>query len=68
MFSTALSELLTFFVDNASSDGSVEAIKNLGANLQIVENKENLGFAGGHDAGLAVARRISKMSEGRQEL
>lgn len=43
-----------FVWDNNSSDNTVELIKNevnkLGVQYKIVENKENLGFAGGHNA------------------
>ncbi len=43
-------------VDNMSTDGSVTWVKKRYKNIRIVKNKRNLGFAGGHDAGLAVAR------------
>lgn len=43
-------------VDNASTDGSVALVKAKYKHVLVVENKENKGFAGGHDAGLAVAR------------
>ena len=43
-------------VDNASTDGSVEWVSEKYSNIRIVRNHENLGFAGGHDAGVAVAR------------
>lgn len=43
-----------FVWDNNSSDNTVELIKNeankLGVQYKIVENKENWGFAGGHNA------------------
>ncbi|MBU1625783.1 glycosyltransferase family 2 protein [bacterium] len=34
-----------FVVDNASSDGSVEAIKEQNPKVNVIENKENLGFS-----------------------
>ena len=42
------------FVDNNSSDNSVEYLKEKYslANLKIVESKENLGFAGGNNLGV----------------
>ena len=43
-------------VDNASTDGSAAWVKATYAHVRLVENKENKGFAGGHDAGLAVAK------------
>ena len=48
------------FVDNASSDGSAEYVreKHEGAieNLTIIPSKENLGFAGGNNLGVANAK------------
>lgn len=48
------------FVDNASSDDSVKYLKSQGygdrLNLQIVETGENLGFAGGNNAGVKAAK------------
>ncbi len=43
-------------VDNASTDGSVAWVRAHKKNVRIIEQKENLGFAGGHDAGLQAAR------------
>lgn len=55
-------QLTTVVVDNGSSDGSVEQIKNSkfknkndGVKLKIIENKENLGFAGGNNVGIKYA-------------
>lgn len=36
-------------VDNASSDGSVEAIKTRYKDIEILENKANIGFAAGNN-------------------
>ncbi|MBI5023120.1 MAG: glycosyltransferase [Candidatus Magasanikbacteria bacterium] len=48
-----LKDWFLFVWDNNSSDNTVEAIKNevntLCVQYKIVENKENLGFAGGHN-------------------
>lgn len=42
-----------YVVDNASTDGSAEAIKEkYGQQVTLIENKENLGGAGGFDTGL----------------
>lgn len=55
------SELLTMVVDNGSTDGSVGKIKNetlrfhSGRELKIIENKKNLGFAGGNNVGIKYA-------------
>ncbi len=49
-------------VDNASSDGSVEAVKALASHLgsgntvEIVENEENLGFSEGNNVGVKKAK------------
>ena len=43
-------------VDNASTDGSAEWVRSQYKNVRIIKQKENLGFAGGHDAGLREAR------------
>lgn len=44
-----------YIVDNASDDGSVEAIKDKYGNMvTIIENKENLGGSGGFNTGLKV--------------
>ncbi|OQZ02636.1 MAG: hypothetical protein B6D35_00945 [Candidatus Brocadia sp. UTAMX2] len=47
------------FVDNASSDGTVEYLRNLAGkqvNYKLIENRENLGFAAGNNQGVALAR------------
>lgn len=36
-------------VDNASNDGSVEAVRERYKDIKILENKTNLGFAGGNN-------------------
>lgn len=53
-------EFEVIFVDNNSSDGSVEYIENNEAwnkalNIKLVRNKANLGFAGGNNTGVAAA-------------
>lgn len=45
------------FVDNASTDGSIEFIKNNYPKVKIVQNKKNFGFAGGNNIGLKKAKR-----------
>jgi hypothetical protein len=45
-------------VDNASTDGGIESVKERFGKkkyLKIVENSENLGFAGGNNAGIKLA-------------
>ena len=51
-------ELRIIVVDNGSTDESVEKIKNQKSkikNLHLIENKENLGFAGGNNVGIGYA-------------
>ncbi len=42
-------------VDNASSDGSAEKIKNLFPQITLIKNEKNLGFAGGNNVGIKYA-------------
>ena len=39
-------------VDNASQDGSVEAIRSAYPQVVVLENAENLGYTGGNNAGI----------------
>lgn len=43
-------------VDNASSDGSVEMIKEKFPQVKLIVNKENKWFAGGNNQGLKIAQ------------
>lgn len=42
-------------VDNASTDGSVEAIRQIYPNIKILVNEENLGGTGGFNTGMRYA-------------
>ena len=42
-------------VDNASTDGTVEVLKNDFPHVHLIENQENLGGTGGFNTGLAYA-------------
>jgi GT2 family glycosyltransferase len=42
----------TWLVDNASSDGSVEAVKQNYPDVKIIQNKKNLGFAAANNIAL----------------
>jgi len=42
-------------VDNASSDGPVAAVKDKFKQVELIENKENLGFARGNNVGVKKA-------------
>lgn len=43
-------------IDNASIDGSVEMVRNEFAEVTIIENSENRGFAAANNQGIAVAK------------
>lgn len=45
----------TIVVDNASVDDSVQAIHKTYPQVRIIENRENLGYAGGNNVGLEAA-------------
>lgn len=40
------------YIDNASVDGSVDYVREKYPSVTIVENKDNRGYAGGHNDGL----------------
>jgi GT2 family glycosyltransferase len=44
------------FVDNGSSDGSIDLVTSLYPTVRIVSNRRNLGFAAGNSAGARAAR------------
>jgi GT2 family glycosyltransferase len=46
----------TIVVDNGSTDGTPEAIRERFPEVRVIESARNLGFAGGNNAGLRVAR------------
>lgn len=43
-------------VDNGSQDGSCEYVEEEFPQVRIVENEDNLGFAGGVNSGISIAR------------
>jgi GT2 family glycosyltransferase len=50
------SNMEIILVDNGSTDGSVEYIKNLFSNLNVMINRENLGYGGGNNRGIREAK------------
>lgn len=48
-------EFKIIVVDNASTDGSVEAIKRIYPDIHLIENKINSGVAGGRNLGIKYA-------------
>lgn len=49
----------TVVVDNASTDGSVEAIRSHSLSVTLLENRENLGGTGGFNVGIRHALELS---------
>lgn len=45
-------------VDNASRDGSVEAVCDAYPGVVVIENSENLGYAGGNNVGIRWALKV----------
>ena len=53
LFEQTINDFDIYVVDNASTDGSAEAIKEkFGRQLILIENDENLGGSGGFNVGL----------------
>lgn len=50
------SSLEVIVVDNASNDGSPELIKRSYPDIELIENKQNVGFGGGNNIGIRRAR------------
>ena len=50
-----LDQAKIIIVDNASTDNSVELIKKNFPSIKIIQNKKNLGFAGGNNVGIKDA-------------
>jgi GT2 family glycosyltransferase len=44
-------------VDNASGDGSIQAVRSSFPDVELIENRENLGFAQGNNVGMECALR-----------
>jgi len=54
-FVSTQAEVQIIVIDNDSGDGSVEAIRESGVDVEIIENKENAGFGRANNAGLKRA-------------
>lgn len=44
------------FVDNASVDDSIQFVRKKFPSIKILQNKENLGYAGGHEKAFKIAK------------
>lgn len=54
----SLREVETVCVDNASSDGSAEAVASRFPDVELIRNDRNLGFAGGNNVGIRRALEL----------
>lgn len=52
VFAQSYPNIEVIYVDNASSDGSLNLVKSLNKKIKIIANKENLGYAGGQNIGI----------------
>src|SRR5437899_11006704 len=48
-------DLSTIVVDNGSSDGLVDAVRDRFPHIRVIRSERNLGFAGGNNLGLRAA-------------
>lgn len=58
-----LSDYEIIVIDNASTDGSVKAVKGKFPKAKIIKNKKNLGFAAGNNVGIRYA-----LQEGAEDI
>jgi GT2 family glycosyltransferase len=56
VFAHGYNNIEVIFVDNGSTDGSVEFVREYFPQTVVLEIKENLGFAAGNNLGIEVAR------------
>lgn len=56
IFYQSYKDFEVIFVDNASTDGSINFIKDSFPNVKIIQNKENYGFAKGNNIGIRKAK------------
>lgn len=58
VFNSSMNDFDVYVVDNASTDGSADAIEAAyGGRVTLIRNEENLGGSGGFNTGLAAARQ-----------
>lgn len=53
VFATGYPRMIVYVVDNASTDGTLEAVKAKFPDVRMIRSEENLGFAGGNNLGLS---------------
>lgn len=56
VFSQTYSNLEIVFIDNGSFDGSIDFVRQNFPLVKIIDNKENLGYAEGHNVGIREAQ------------
>ena len=54
----AYPDLAIILVDNASTDGSADIIRQTHPQVHMVQNQVNLGFTGGNNSGLDLAEKL----------
>src|SRR4030042_4911243 len=54
-FASGWDNLITMVVDNGSTDGSIQAVKEAYPQTEIIANDTNLGFAAGSNQGIDKA-------------
>jgi len=55
LFSSTYTQFKVIFIDNNSSDDSVNFVKRKFPKVEIIESKDNLGFTGGNNLGMERA-------------
>ena len=48
------------FIDNGSDDGSIESVKSIHPDVEIIRSENNLGYAAGNNFGFCEINRPSK--------
>ena len=56
IFNQSCSDFEIIFIDNGSTDDSVQYVKEKFPDVIIIENRENLGFARANNQGIAIAK------------
>jgi hypothetical protein len=55
VFAQDYANMRVVVVDNGSTDGSLQALREMAGRIDLIEHRENLGFTGGCNAGMRYA-------------